>query len=352
MGKSSQKEEIIDRKKVLGNILKWVFILGLLIFGCVKNEEFMKDAIVEVADMPGWKLVVCLLLANVYFVAEGTIISRMTSTGGAHLTIGQGISCAYMCAFYRLATLGSGNGIAQLYYYNTKGISVSAATGMSVAQYTFQKITIGVMGVVSFLCLILFADRSLLRYSGYMLAGVVVISLICLFLFIITVSKKISDLLMMLVRKIIKEKSRLYPKIDQLQSSIDNLQNQGRLIWHDKKLFAQVVLLDLLKFSCWYIIPGVLFVKEFDVNLFMCMALMAVCNMLGCVMIAPSGVGTLDFVFAVFFGSIIPEGDYVAAAIVLYRFFTWVVPFLIGLIPAAFLKKKKPGSDDVSTDYS
>lgn len=336
-----KQEAMFDKKKVWSNILKWVLILSLLAFACIKNKEFMKKAVVEVADTPLWKLVVCFLLANIYFVAEGIIISRMTSTGEIRLRVGQGISCAYMCAFYRLATLGSGNGIAQLYYYNTKGIHVAEATGMALSQYTFQKITIGVMGVVSFLILIIFGDKSLLRYSGYMLAGVVVISLICLFLFIITVSKKISDWLMMLARAIIKEKSKLYKKLDQAQSSIDSLQSQGRLIWHDKMLFVHVVLFNILKFACWYAIPGVLFRGEFQVNLFMCLALMAVCNMLGCVMVAPSGVGTLDFVFAIFFGSIIPEAGSVAAAMAIYRFFTWIVPFLIGLIPAVCLRREE-----------
>lgn len=336
-----EKEAMFDKKKVWGNILKWMLILALLVFACIKNKEFMEKAVVEVADTSVWKLVVCFLLANIYFVAEGTIISRMTSTGEVRLRIGQSISCAYMCAFYRLATLGSGNGIAQLYYYNTKGIHVAEATGMALSQYTFQKITIGVMGVVSFAALIAFGDKSLLRYSGYMLAGVVVISFICLFLFVITVSKKISDWVMMLARAIVRKESKLYKKLDQAQSSIDSLQSQGRLIWHDKMLFVQVALLNVLKFACWYAIPGVLFLREFQVNLFMCLALMAVCNMLGCVMVAPSGVGTLDFVFTIFFGSVIPEADSVAAAIIIYRFFTWVVPFLIGLIPAVCLRREK-----------
>lgn len=336
---NEKNEGIIDKKKIIGNILKWVFIIGLLTFACIKNKEFMSDALKVVKTTPKVLLVLCHLLANLYFVAEGKIISSMTERGERKLSLIQGMSCAYMCSFYRLATLGSGNGIAQLYYYNTKGITVSSATGMAISQYTFQKITIGVMGVVSFICLILFGDNKLLKYTGYMLAGVVVISAICIFLFVITVSKKISDFIMFLARKIIKEKSKLYAKLDDAQKAIDSLQNQGRIVWNDKKLFFVVVILNIFKFTCWYIIPGVLFAGEFSVNIFMCLALMAVCNMLGCVMIAPSGVGTLDFVFAIFFGSIIGSAEAVAAAILIYRFFTWIIPFLIGLIPAAFLKK-------------
>lgn len=344
MGKTQENKlaKTARKKGIYKNIFKWMLIIGLLTFAFFKNQEFMLSAIGEVKKTALPKLLLCMLFANLYFVAEGSIISSMTASGEKKLTLFQGMSCAYMCAFYRLATLGSGNGLAQLYYYNTKGITVSRGTGMALSQYTFQKITIGIMGVLSFFILLAFGEDRLLKYIWFMFAGVLVISFICIFLFVITVSKKISDLLMKLARKIIKEKNRLYKKLGEVQHAIDNLQEQGRIVWKDKKLFVRVVLLNIIKFACWYVIPGVLFSETYSLNIFFCLALMAVCNMLGCVMVAPSGVGTLDFVFALFFGSIISQAKAVAAAIIIYRFFTWVVPFIIGLIPAAFLKRENP----------
>lgn len=330
-----------DKKKIWGNIIKWVLILGLLTVACIMNKETMLDSLREVGHMPKGKLVLCLILGNMFFIAEGLIISRMTSTGNKQLTLGQGISCTYMCAFYRLTTLGSGNGIAQLYYYNTKGIPVAEATGMAVSQYAFQKITIGIFGVVSFIGVSVFGSHELLKYKWLMLGGVAVISFICLFLFLITVSKMISDFVMFLARKIVKPTWKLHAKLQPAQEAIDSLQAQGRLIWKDKKLFIQVVFLNVFKFSCWYIIPGVLFFGKYDINLLFALALMAVCNMIGCVMIAPSGVGTLDYVFGLLFGAIISNNEAIIAAMIIYRFFTWIVPFLIGMIPAAFLKKEK-----------
>ncbi len=328
------------KKNIRSSIFKWLIILGLLVFVCVKNKELMQDALYEIQITPVWILVVCVLLANLYFVAEGMIISSMTKTCDNRLSVGQGITCAYLCTFYRIATLGSGTGIAQLYYYNLHGIRVSTATGMSLAQYTFQKITIGVMGVASFALLLAAGHAGIKQYARYMFAGAVVISLVCLFLFILTVSKKFSDFIMKIGRKLIKEKSRLYPQLDKAQTSIDYLQEQGRLVWKDKHLFLTVILLDVLKFMCWYSIPGIYFAGTGHVSALTCLGLMAVCNMLGCVMLAPSGVGTLDFVFAVFFGGIIPDGEAVAAALVLYRLFTWIIPFLIGVIPALLVRRK------------
>ena len=207
-------------------------------------------------------------------------------------------------------------------------------------KYTFQKITIGLFGVVSFLLLILSGHSGIRKYAWYMFAGAVVISLICLFLFILTVSKKFSDLIMKLARKLVKQKSRLYPLLNKAQVSIDYLQEQGRIVWKDKRLFLTVVGLDFFKFACWYAIPGIFFAGSYSVTVATCLGLTAVCNMVGCVMLAPSGVGTLDFVFALFFACVIPDGDAVAAALVIYRLFTWIVPFVIGLVPALAVRKR------------
>lgn len=152
--------------------------------------------------------------------------------------------------------------------------------------------------------------------------------------------KKLSDLIIKLGYKLVKEKSRLYPKLADGERAVKNLQECGRMLWHDKLLFVQVIFLNIFKFACWYCIPGIILREQFDVGMFTCILLMAVCNMIGCVMIAPSGVGTLEFVVAIFFGTIIPEGDVIAATLVIYRFFTWIVPFVIGIIPALFLRKK------------
>ena len=144
-----------NQKMVLKSIAKWLVIFALIAFVCYKNEDLMLEALEEIQITPVWKLIVCLLLGNLYFIAEGCIISEMTNTCDHRLSVWQGITCAYLCTFFRIATLGSGTGVAQLYYYNLNGIRVSTATGMSLAQYTFQKITIGLFGVVSFLLLIL-----------------------------------------------------------------------------------------------------------------------------------------------------------------------------------------------------
>ena len=117
-----------NQKMVLKSIAKWLVIFALIAFVCYKNQDLMLEALEEIQITPVWKLVVCLLLGNLYFIAEGCIISEMTNTCDHRLSVWQGITCAYLCTFFRIATLGSGTGVAQLYYYNLNGIRVSTAT--------------------------------------------------------------------------------------------------------------------------------------------------------------------------------------------------------------------------------
>lgn len=327
-------------KKAISNIVKWLIIIGLLTFATIKFKETMVEALDEVRHFSIFIILICLVLSNAYYCCEGMIISQMTKQCDNRLSWWEGVKCSYMCAFYKLTTLGSGTGIAQLAFYKANGIDIPSGTGMGIAQYTFQKITIGIFGVISFIVVIAFGEKELLKYSTFMLLGVLVISAICLFLFIIVVSKKFSDLLMKIGYKLVKPKWKLYAKLADAQEAIDALQYQGRLLWKDKMLFIKVVLLNFAKFACWYILPGIILSQTQGVNIIFCMFLMSVCNMIGCVMLAPSGVGTLDFVFTLFFASMIDKDEIVVATLLAYRFFTWILPFVIGIIPAVTLRDK------------
>ena len=64
-----------NQKMVLKSIAKWLVIFALIAFVCYKNQDLMQEALEEIQITPVWKLVVCLLLGNLYFIAEGCIIS-------------------------------------------------------------------------------------------------------------------------------------------------------------------------------------------------------------------------------------------------------------------------------------
>ena len=55
-----------NQKMVLKSIAKWLVIFALIAFVCYKNQDLMQEALEEIQITPVWKLVVCLLLGNLY----------------------------------------------------------------------------------------------------------------------------------------------------------------------------------------------------------------------------------------------------------------------------------------------
>lgn len=326
-------------KGIIKTIIKWIVILSIMVIVGIFNRDFLGDALQEIKEIPISIVVLCVVLGMLYYVAEGIIISYMTIRDEKRINFIKGFQCSLYCGFYKFVSLGSGGGIAQVYYYSCEGIKASKGTGMMIVQYTILKITVGILGILSFLGLILMKDTSYMKYSKYMILGTVVIILIIAFLIILAVSKRTTKFVFDLLFKLIKEESILYPKLVYAMEYTNNLQEQGRELWANKFQFINVILLNIFRLASWYVIPAFIFGNwGYDVNIISCIALMSVVNMISGVMIAPAGIGTLEFVFVLFFGNIFTD-VYAASALIVYRFFTWIFPFFIEAIVVGMYKR-------------
>ena len=328
-----------EKKEIKKSIIKWLVIIAIIILVYFWRRDLIDDAIYEMTEIPVSAGILCLVMTLLYFATEGLIISSMTVREEKKLPWYKGFLSGLFCAFYRLITLGSGSGFAEIYYYNCNGIPVSKGTGMTLVQYTFQKIAIGIFGTAAFFYLYAAGQEGITDYAVYMVLGIIVITAIVFFLVLIAVSKKVADLIIKIAEKIMKEGSRFHSKLDTVKSNIINFNKEGREIWSHKGHFVFIVLLNFVKFICWYSIPGILLSQEFNVTIIQCIAVMAVVNMISCVMVTPSGIGTLEFMFVLLFGAVLPEEN-ATAAVILYRFYTWIVPFIIGAFIAGFHKRK------------
>ena len=91
-----------------------------------------------------------------------------------------------------------------------------------------------------------------------------------------------------------------------------------------------VIGLNLLKLCFWYGMPYLLFAGDKNINLVETMAITALSVMLAAVIPAPAGIGSTEFVFTGLFAGIVGTGI-AGSASLLYRFATFVFPFLIGV---------------------
>ena len=357
-------DKVSKRRNVISGIIKWVIILVILVIVYFWKNDEIKSAFSEMRAFPVVVPFICLAATVLHFVTEGFIIRSMTMFEERQMTWWEAFRCGLYCAFIKFASLGSLSGIAEVYYISKHDIDVGRASGITLVQYVYQKLGITILGVVGFISLYLVGVDSVEQYAKWGVLGTVIALLIVAFLLIIATSKKTADLLAFLVRKILGENG-LVEKVTKHKKSTADLSKEltlklytfneaGLFFWHHKLLCLKVILMKILKMSLWYSVAGITVFAAFSaesLNLGETMSealihyfliptlLMAVANMIGTVMIAPAGAGTLEFVVSLLFTPL--YGVTAVTVVILYRFFSMVIPFLAGSIVFAMDGREK-----------
>lgn len=152
---------------------------------------------------------------------------------------GKGIRTAYLCEFYRLLTLGSGSGIAAIYYLQKDGVSYAKGTGITMLQFVFKKIAVMILGLMGFLYLLKTPQTSqvLYQYQNAMIIGCVVTILIALFMTLITVSGRIKDWLLYAIDWLEHKKPKYTEQTEKWRENLILLNDTGQELMTHKKRF-------------------------------------------------------------------------------------------------------------------
>ena len=325
------------KKNIISNMIKWIIILIALVIVYIWKKEEIHEAFAEMKSFRFYILLFCFLATALHFCVEGLIISSMTMYEKRKMTWWEGTRCGLFCAFYKMISLGSLSGIAEIYYISKHDIEPGRASGIVLVQYVYQKLAITILGILSFLGLCIAGIDSVLDFVKWGILGSIVALLIVSILTLVSTSKKLADLAAFLIKKTIGRK--FAKKSDSFIKQIYEFNEAGLYFWEHKSLCIKVTLLIILKMSLWYSITAIIICASHSTNLILGIALMAFSNMIGTVMIAPAGVGTLEFITSLLIAPLF--GNTAATVVILYRFFTMVVPFLAGAVVFALDKREE-----------
>ncbi|MSC86317.1 TIGR00374 family protein [Eubacterium sp. am_0171] len=131
---------------------------------------------------------------------------------------------------------------------------------------------------------------------------------------------------------------RLFFTVSQKKAII--VRTEARSLLKNKKLLLDLFILNFLKLSAWYLIPVTIFHLLNSSELSLYMATAAMMTALSGVIPAPGGVGAAEFLFVLLFTPLIGKTQS-ASAMLIYRFATYILPFILGAIVAATTHSKK-----------
>jgi hypothetical protein len=173
------------------------------------------------------------------------------------------------------------------------------------------------------------------QYGGYLwllAGGYALTAAITLGLILFCCSKRFHSLIFKIL-DIINSRfnERLRAFEDNLSEQCAILEEASGKILRSGKLIAVIFLLNMLRNCFWYGIPYIIFGKTVGISLPQVMAVTSLSVMLAAVIPTPAGIGSTEFVFTSLYTDAVGSELAISAAL-LYRFATFVFPFLVGAV--------------------
>jgi uncharacterized protein (TIRG00374 family) len=319
---------VISINKKTKTILKFAFVLLIIAIVVYTFRNSAGPIAKQLEQTSFWVIVTISILAVLYELVEGWITYSFAKKYNPAFTYRMGVESAFYCCFYRVATLGSGAGVAAIYYLNEKGIEISKGTGMYMIEYVLHKVTIALFSGMFFVINWGFMREHYAKYSWMLLGGYGITFLVAILMVLFCCSSHIHEWIVWVADRFNKN-GRFDTQIAEFRHQCRVIETATAELLGKGSFVLSVILRDMLKFSLWYSIPFVVLCNTGRITLPEAMAVTSISVLLAAVIPAPAGIGSTEFVFAMLFSAIVGTGA-AGSASLLYRFATFVLPFAIG----------------------
>lgn len=313
-------------------MLKWAFVIALVGIIIYTFRDTAGPILGQLKKTNPLVIVGICGLTVIYHLLEGGITTLLAREYNQEFAYRSGVGNAFFCSFYRVATLGSGAGVAGVLYLGEHGVEHSKGFGLYMLQYAFHKISIAIFSGIFLVLNWNFMYSHFESYMWLLVAGYLLTMVITLFLILFCCSTKFHKVIFTLLDFINgKFKGRFEVQIASLRGECQMLEVASKHILKRKRLVAEVIGISLVRNCFWYGIPYLIFMGHNDVTLMQTMAVTSLAIMLAAVLPAPGGIGSTELVLTSLFAGIVGTG-LAGSASLLYRFGTFVFPFMVGAV--------------------
>lgn len=332
------------KKKVhlIFNIALLLTIIGIILF-ILRGS--LDDIVKELFVTPFQIILLAVVLGMISLAAEGGAIQQISRAIRVPLHFFEGIFASCYMTFYRIITFGSGALVAEVYYYRKKGAQISQGTGITMLRMLVYKAAVSVFVILG----LLFYGSSLTAPSGIsvylVVAGLILTALVFVGMMTVSISLNLQVLFVKGMNKLFK-KDKFRRLVDRANLQIYSLRETVKYVLDDRAALGTIFCFNILKLVCWYSIPYLVLVRsghqlEFG-RLFFLTSFVVI---LAGVIPAPGGIGSFEFVYLLLFGPIVGKVE-ATSSMLIYRFATYLLPFLIGLV-YVFAAKRREIKDEI-----
>lgn len=320
-------------KNKRNNRLKFIFLILIVLAVVYIFQNYMVDIYIQLKKISLKGCISILILSIGYSFVEGFNISILAKQFRSKFTTLNGIGCSFYTSFYKTTTFGSGSYVASIYYLQKKGISPSQGMGICTFNYVFNRLSIALFSIICIMINYNFIKINFYNYLGIIKLVYIITTLIVIFFIFTCLSNKFHKFLLLIIRYInnkLKIDSKYKEKINYIEEEILRIKKNSIVLLKNKMIIVIEILMNLTKFLLIYLSSYVA-LREMNINISVIDALTVtslVMILAGSIPV-PAGIASVEFVYTLLFSAIANSTKSVSSMLI-YRFSSFIMPFLIG----------------------
>ena len=321
-------------KKLIKIIVEAAVILvtALILYNLFKDSY--KDILKQLAKTNVLMFVGMVILGNMYYIIDAIMYHYILRKQNVKLSFARCVAVSYMSIFFNVTTFGAGIKPGQVLYLHNKGVGVGKGFAITTMPYMFHKTIIVVYAVIMLMFNNTFVLRNFSSTFGYIYLGVALNILIITALILMCAAGWFHKFLLKLL-DIILRKERFMPAKEKIRRQINVLREGTKNIIKKPSAWIKFSLTNIIKMSCWYVIPIVAIYASGGelgcVTMAQAITVTALMQLIMGVIPTSGGVGSLEVVFSLLFAAVF--GKIMAGScVILYRLSTYYIPFMISVV--------------------
>lgn len=319
-------------------IINIIFVCAIIVAIIYVFKDSLPQIIGELKKTSTMTLLLICASSAIYEAIEGWVSYSFAKKYNNTFTYKMALTSVYYASFYRVATLGSAGGVAAIHYFREHGIPVSKGTGFYTLGYALHKAAIAVFSMLTVLLTFTYITTHFKQYSLVLIAGYAIMLLITVGLVLFCCSRRFHVILMKLVGKC-NRKGRFDCYVLRLQEECQLLEEASKSLMSSPLFVLKIICMDLLKNFFWFVIPFIVLYPLGQFTLLEALAVTSLGVVLAAVVPTPAGIGGIEYILTTLLAVFVGTGP-AGSATLLYRFATFLFPFLVGAVIVIYRKSK------------
>lgn len=321
-----------------------ILIITIIILFILLKDNFI-DIVKIISKMNIFYVLVAIIFYFAFIALRAYVIYRSVDDK-KKLSLQEAIKHNIITQFFNgITPFSTGGQPMEIYMLTEHNISVAKATSVTIANFMFYQTALviyGIIVVIYNLIFNLFPNAPAL--NNLTTLGFIVNIFVIIILYIITLSKKTTQLIInaliniLVSLRIVKDKEKLQEK---LNKKLIEFHSSAKMLRKNKKLFISGIIINFISLSFFYAIP--LFIvygfNDFtSINIKQTITASAYIYIIGSFVPIPGASGGIEYGFIKFFGNFFKTAT-LNALLLVWRFITYYLGMIVGAVLLSIEKK-------------